>query len=1329
MIYSLLQDRHGFLWFGTKDGINRYDGYGFQKFQHNPFNPFSISDNEVLTLLEDRLGRIWAGTANDGLNVFDPKNGRFYHIRNLSNSSVFCLTEDHDGAVWVGTKYGANRVRIPEDFDRNAPDLSAVAKVDTFFWESAGEESLLSPNRFHSILLGNDGKLWLSTNLSWGYVDPVTMRYEVVEKNPNPRVGSVWNAFFKPGTDGSVWVGMPDKLLRIYNGRMESYPFQDISAQPYIDIVFNVKGDLIVSTRKLIYTLSAQHIGRPETARFNLLYRFPEGGVIGSTQILLDRGGLLWVGTNGYGLLKYNPGNPHFYHYLPGRSPRRLFHDAQGRLWVWHSFMQFRRLDETENRTAEALFESADYYQHDCIQTRNGWIWLLCENRLKPVGDCTLLKINAETLREEARYLLPINISMYSRIEEGHDGALWILGGQSNLLLFEPESSQSKVFEYGSETGFVENGFCITPDANGQVWVSTPHGLVQAVPEGERMVFVVYKNRPHDTESLSNNFVLNTLNDPAEHKRYLWVGTKGGGLNRLDKQTGKFKSFTTAEGLPNNVVYAILPDETGALWLSTNAGISRFRPQNASFQNYFKVDGLQDDEFNTLSYTRAPDGRMFFGGVNGITAFYPSALKARAITPPVFITRLKINNLPMNVGEAILPNALEYTTAVTLDHTQNQLTFEFAALDFAAPLMNQYRYRLLGAEEKWVEATTSNSATYAHLAPGHYVFEVITGGSRGVWEGEPARLEITILPPWWRTTWAYALYVGLVGLGVVGFWRFQINKIRLQSKLAFEQREAQRLAELDKLKTEFFSSVTHEFRTPLTLLLEPARQLSSTATEPSTRYRLELIENNAQRLLQFVNQLLDLSKLEAGQMPLDLRPGNIVASTRAVVERFKPLAEQKAIALHVHLPEEPLTVVFDEIKWEQIVTNLLSNALKFTDRGGQVSISLEGNAMPGNTGEWLICLRVTDTGPGIPPEEQSRVFGRFYQVPASSAEKRAVGGTGIGLSLSKELIERMGGTISVESPAPGSTLGSVFMVQLPCKASAAEAHTGLPGVDTVAGIVTDHTKAGVEMPDFESGQQETQPLLLLIEDDTELRKFVRASLPARYRVVEAADGAEGISKAIELVPDLVISDLVMPRKDGFSVAEELKNNPGTSHIPLILLTAKSAIESKIQGLRHGADVYLNKPFRADELEAHIENLLLTRQRLQAYFSQNGTQKPMVETAREALLPHEAEFLQRLVGVIEMNLENDAMDADAYARAMFVSRSQLHRKISALTGLSLTEFVRNHRLDRAREMLIKREGSVAEIAWRTGFPNAKYFSTTFKERFGETPSAVFGKNLM
>jgi signal transduction histidine kinase/DNA-binding response OmpR family regulator/ligand-binding sensor domain-containing protein len=1309
MVFDLLQDRKGFLWAATKDGLNRYDGYTFKVFQNSPYDVYSISDNEVQSLLEDHLGRLWVGTINDGLNVMDPANGRFYKIKNLSDQSILCLTQSPDGAVWAGTANGVNRVRIPDVLPPNTPDLGRLAQVDTLLWEPQSRQALSRLHYVYDLVAAPDGKVWVASPYRFGYFEGGKSPFHTVRANPEPGRYDTWVTFFRLAPDGAVWIGQPDEIHCVRNGALRSLKLPRRSPFTRLDFAFGPTGDVYVSTRKSVYRLSG-HQGGNAVPQFSALYEFPEEGIIGSTKMLVDRSGLLWIGTNGYGLLKHNPGNPNFKHFLKGKSPRRISVDRNGRLWVWLADLLFRRLDEAKGELTEPLLKDPQLWQHDVLFAQSGDIWVLCEDKYLKNATGYLLRLNGQTRQETQRLTIPMPVSMYSTMCADAQGNLWIAGNKSGLARFEVATQQFAVHRFGKLTGNEELTLGIRCDANGHFWVGTPHGLVQAVPEGNTLRFRVYKNIPEDRRSLSLNFVLATVDDPQRPDQYLWVGTKGGGLNRMDKKTGAFEHFTTGEGLPNNVVYSILPDASGALWVSTNYGLSKFSPAQGLFQNYFAVDGLQENEFNTFSAAQRADGCLYFGGVNGISAFHPARLDVSTPTPPVYITGLRIANQPLAVDGGPLSALPENTDLVRLSHDQNQLGFEFAALDFSAPRMNQYRYRLLGVERDWVEATTANFATYANLAPGSYVFEVITGGSRGIWNYQPARITVHIAPPWWRSTWAYALYAALIGGLLWWGYRFEAKRIYLENKLRYEQREASRLVELDQMKSNFFSSVTHEFRTPLTLLLEPTRQLLQRTQDETQRYRLELIERNAQRLLQFVNQLLDLTKLEAGQMPLDLQPVQPSALLQKNMYRFAPMAEQLGVELHLHAAADLPFVLLDEPKCDQILSNLSSNALKFSKKGGVVSLCVE--MVPAAEPNWQnLRLSVEDSGEGIAAADLPHVFDRFFQT------KHTRGGSGIGLALSKELAERMGGSISVES-----TLGkgAKFELLLPVQTSAQPPKTPTDDPATASNGL----QPLLPEPPLGAAQGSAQPLLLLVEDNIEMRAFIRASLPAHYRIAEAADGAEGLQMAQELVPDLLVSDLMMPHKDGFELLRDLRAQPSSSHIPVLLLTAKSTLESRIEGLRHGADAYLTKPFRADELVAQIENLLQRQQRMQALFhapAPNGTIP--TETAEVPMLPPaEQAFINQMHAVLEQHLDDDRLDAEALARLMFLSRSQLHRKVSALTGLPLMEFVRNYRLDRARDMLRQNDSAVAEVAWRTGFGNAKYFSTCYRERFGHTPSS-------
>lgn len=1326
MIHAMLQDRQGLLWFGTRDGLNRYDGYHFEVFQNDPFNPFSPSDNIITCLLEDHEGRIWAGTENNGVSILDPGSGRFYQIGTgagkLSHQTVITMTKTADGAVWVGTSHGANRIVLPKNLPANSPDLAGVAQIEQFFWDGADSPGFPPSNQIATLLADCDQKsLWCITGRRGFRLDLKTgKQQDFFHCDAGNQSGCSLNTLgLCQSPDGTIWATMPDRFFRVRAGENQPmqlpYPNLQGSFKKTVSILADAEGNLFFTTLGSMFRLPATAIadGRlPQPADFEFLPAFSNEAMYAAS-LLSDRQGLLWLGSNGYGLLKYRPKSKQFDHFLQNISLRSLRVDGRGRVFFWSWIEQVRSFDLRNRRIEPPLLPIENYWHYDCLPTADGSLWLLARARESQVKGSIFVKINAQNLRPEAFFPVEIVTDQFSQIAEDPAGILWANGANSQLVRFDPRNGQSQVIDFSGVTGFNENSFNPRFDREGRFWLGTPHGLLRGLPRGDGgFDFSVFRNNPADRSTLAANTVLCTLDDPARPSEQIWVGTKGGGLHLMDKKSGKIsRRFTTAEGLPNNVIYGILADRMGNLWMSSNSGLCQFNPQSVHFQNFSTADGLQSDEFNTISFASDPaSGRLFFGGVNGLTAFDPAQLAPPDSSPVVRITGLKIHNRPARVGDGVLEKSLEMTEKITLPFSKNQVTVEFAAMDFTTPSKNQYRYRLIGAGKDWTEATTSNSATYANLAPGKYIFEVVTGGSRGVWNGATARLEIEVSPPWWRSNLAYLCYfLLLAGAGWRGY-QFQINRIKLQNERDFEHREALRLAELDRMKTEFFSSVTHEFRTPLTLILEPARQILKEKTLAAAHPNLHLIENNANRLLRYVNQLLDLGKIEHRQMSLDLRRGNLAETLRPVFEEFLPTAKKMGVALEFEADDALPDSDFDSNKVDQIVQNLLSNALKFTPAGGKIELKILFQPV-----ENQLEIRVSDTGAGISAADLPRVFERYFQSAASveNAESRGGRGTGIGLALVKEFAEMMGGRVAVQSELGK---GSVFSVWMPVAAAATNFEK-----NAVSAVVA----AAADFSNFEKigSQNSPQIHLLLVEDNPELQQFIKQSLPKNWQIETADDGEQGIQKALELLPDAVISDVMMPRRDGLELTDFLKNDPRTSHLPIVLLSAKSALESRLAGLRRGADVYLTKPFHSEELIANVENLVATRQRLRDVFSKSLEKTSVLASAAEVFEPAENDFLKNLLEVVEQNLDNSEMSADDFAKSVFMSRSQLHRKLTALTGQSLGDFVKNHRLDRARDLLQIGELAVQDIAARTGFVNVKHFSTQFRERFGMPPSRL------
>ncbi len=1314
MIYDILQDKQGFLWYGTRGGLNRFDGYNFKAFKPDPFNPFSISDNTIQAILEDRQGRLWLGTENNGIDVYDPQSGRFYHLNagknGLSNSNVASLAEAQDGSIWIGTRDGLNKVEL-KAFPTRSADLSGHAKVTIYNWEQSPTKVPFG-NVYQSLLCTKDGILWVGT-LHQAYRFDLNKGTKEILPTYEPDPNSPWQTnIFAQDLQGNIWLGQNTRVIRFRGKNRDVFTFPTAEAPYQTYLAFDQQGNLYVGRRKQVYFFSKSDLARNHKVAPKIFTSFPPTGVVGSTEILCDRNGLIWIGTNGYGIRKYNLVNQFFQHLIPGISTRKIYADRFGQVWAWESNAVISRIDEQSKTTVESFLPVNEFYNHDLLQAKDSSYWFLGELRSGPSGTGFLIRKNPKTGIVH-RYPSPIALGIYSQIIEDRNGNIWICGWESTLARFDVRKQTFSTYDFSSLTGTKEASYSIIEDHNRQLWMGTAHGLVRGVLDKKgQMTFSLYRCNPAMPNSLSNDVVLSVCDDPRNPETLLWVGTRGGGLNALDKKTGQCRHYNTKDGLPDDVIYGILPDQRGNLWLSTNSGLSKFTPQSEHFENYSATDGLQDNEFNTVSYAKGHDGRLFFGGVNGITAFFPEKISPNAHPPQVLITALKINNKITLLGEGILTQNIESTNAITLRHHQNHITIDFVAMDFAEAHKNQFRYRLKGADKDWVESTTAHSVNYSNLAPGWYTFEVSSGGTHGVWPSQPSRtLQIRVLPPWWLSSLALLFYLIAIVFGGYQYIKWRVRREKNRSQREFEKRELERVQELEQLKSNFFTNITHELRTPLTLVIEPLRQIVNQPAAENWLSKVQIAERSGSKLLHLVNQLLDLAKLEGGAMKLENSWGSLDDAIIHITADFKEAALRKHIELVVNPSKTRVgQSFFDSDKLEKIISNLLANALKYTPEGGR--IQLQWHAEQLQVGKKTLYVEVKDTGPGISPEHQQHIFERFYTLDRTGFDAQV--STGVGLSLCKELAEIMGGQIEVESTLGA---GALFRLRLPLQVATQ--------TDTMSPTQLNILDASKNNYELEAASPEAT-LVLVVEDNDDLRDFLVQTLSAKYEVISAINGKAAFEMACERIPDVIISDLVMPEVDGLGLLQRLKNEITTSHIPLVLLTAKSSLENRIKGLQYGAEAYLPKPFNTEELKAWIDTLLENRRQLQLRFNlpQIGNKLDQHAISPSPEINHlDEEFLQRLEKVINQELDNENLNVEDLARLMFISRSHLHRKVIALTGLSSTEFIRKFRLERAMQLLQTERGKVSDIAQRVGFRNVKYFSTAFKEHFGKSPSEV------
>ncbi len=1330
MIYDLKQDRTGFIWIATKDGLNRYDGHNFAVFTHDPYNTFSLSDNGCSALLIDRHGRLWVGTLGQGLNLYDSRRQRFYHIA-ISNQSVSnagsyeiqLLAEDPDGNIWVGTNNDKIlKITLPPSLKTGFPDQADFTEmVRATPVDVVGRRDKNTPLAldFQPDGQGFMGGAYGVYAFNWrkptsaspaNRLTDQTAEFHSIVQNLRQR----------------VWIGaVHDKIICWYGGKQKTIALPGKN-YPGVRVAAVAENTLAIATPDHLWLLSPAELLAQDSLTVRRAFTAFPPNVYAINAMLYDKTGNLWAGTSGYGLRKFNPKIRRFQNYLPNTSLTQLYVDRQQRTYVRHEFA-YDRLDPGTNRLLPFLnpaLPAPDKRQRNLMQDRQGIFWVSNVNFDTHTNQLFKFSEDWQLLK---KYPLPPGTSFGwsgNQTLEDSAGNLWIGATNGKLLCFDRQTETFRVFGYQHllpQSGAEIETYALHIDRRGTGWIGTQKGLVKADHLLTAPAFSIYKNSVTDRQSLSNDFVSTVVDDPYNPDQYLWVSTKGGGLERLNKQTGHFEHFTEDRGLPNNVVYGILTDAYKNLWMSTNRGLAQFDPKTQQFRSYTKADGLQDNEFNTSSFFKGSSGELLFGGINGLTRFWPSAFRSSvSSSAPVRIIGLMVNNKTVAVGgpDAILTQGIEQTTQLDLSHTQNLVTLEFGLMDFTNPAKNRYRYRLTGIDQDWVEAGTNRFANYAQLPPGNYGLEVMGSADGAVWSKSVA-LQIRVHPPFYRTWWAYLVY--LTALVLIGWqwYRFQTQRLLLRQQLVFEQQEANRLTELDALKTQFFTNISHEFRTPLTLILGPLADLKKRLpAEPL----LTLMERNAHRLLNLINQLLDLSKLEAGRLTSEPEPGDMAAFFRTVASSFGSLADSRGIRFSFE--QEPTTypAQFDRDKVEKIATNLLANAFKFTPAGNAVRMAV---AYLNQTDSQVVSLTVQDTGIGIAADKLDQIFNRFYQgfVPTTNTNgsaNRNYEGTGIGLALVKELVTVLNGSISVTST---EGQGSTFVVTLPLTKTTVI----VPARVATVSPVPVFARVTEEQPQHGSGLARQTPAetpensLLIIDDNADIQAYIRSIFEADYHILEAVDGLDGLEQATASTPNIIICDLMMPRLDGFGFCRALKTQPATSHIPVVMLTAKATVEDRVEGFGLGADDYLTKPFNRDELRARVQNLVEKQARLRHYFSNLTTNVPTDARPEKEPVAEDA-FVQKAIAVAEQHLPNAGFTVEQFSQQMNMSQSQLVRKLKALTNQTAVEFVRNRRLVRAAELLRQGDDTVSEVAYRVGFESLSYFTRVFHDKFGVIPSA-------
>ncbi|WP_222837316.1 ATP-binding protein [Dyadobacter fermentans] len=1271
-ITGFTQNKDGFIWISTLDGLSRFDGRGFKNFRNRPGDPATIAQNVIFKIIphadSSKLTLIYEGLHHD---CFDTRTFRAKRIPHLATLRRIPGTKAHfinranvyNGEDWVFARSVAGGIGWVN-----------AETGKTFFANTAN--GLLKQDTLSVIFQSADGGVFLISEDGVQVSDKAKKHFKFIRFNTSVdrlRPEMIFDGNINAGTVARL----PGNRLLVYRDNrvvlldLVKRTSKSITIPGGVPAYNNSHKDLLCQDSKgLVYLVNQGRVFRVnEKDQLELIWQSGSAPQFNVTAFFVDRSDVLWMSINTHGITKIDLRAIPFY-----TRPYKSGFVAD--------ILEEAGIPPPQI-PAEWTDSAIDYY------FRQAWA---SDNQLYLTAN---LWGNGEIFSYDGATLSRFNRARHSKVYT----ALVVKPG-GEVCAFEqmnsrwyswkaPASAPDSFSLNRAEMMKVEmtDGYF----AKGSLWLATyASGLLQ-YKDAQRIGHFIGK-QPGSRGHMPNELT-EICSDPL-NKNLLWIGSRGFGLILWDVEKGLQQIFTVDDGLPNNTVYCILPDRAGKLWCSTNKGIFRLDPKTKEIHSFDKSDGLQGNEFNRAHKFRFFDGRLAFGGTEGYTIFDPAAFDGNhpRTRMPIQLISLQINNelQQPSLRGSIVAEPLSLIREITLPFDKNHLRFEFAALRFNQPAKTKYRFQMVGIDKQWVENGTSNVASYLGLSPGKYKLLVNATDNMGLWGKDFKEISIVIRPPFWATMWAYLIYALVL---VVIVWRYLVFKeerMITRQKLAFEKREALRLKEMDELKDRFFSNITHEFRTPLTLIISPLQKLlSEGAVSGPIRQTLRGIEKNSRQLLGLVNEFLDFSKLNDGQMQVNRSAGELAPFVSAHVRSFEAAASEKQITLSFASGDVEGFYLFDQEKWSKIVINLLGNALKFTPEKGAISVGLRQAS-----GDCIV-LEVWDNGPGIATDQQERIFERFYQVDGSAI--RSQGGTGIGLALVKEMVGVMGGHIQVDSE-PGKY--ARFCVELPVPKA----------------LSPENTTLNSDTPLFRPVPMDgALPQLFVVEDNDELRAFIMTSLEGAYRVTGAANGMLAWEMIRTSLPDIVISDVMMPGRDGFDLCKLCKSDPLTAHIGFILLTSKAAHQARIHGLEAGADVYLTKPFQMDELELRVLNLCRLQQNVRAQLKARLFSQPP-EAGPGITDP----FLNRLYQEIDARLANPDLMVDDLCKALSVSKSTLNRKLKALLDASAADLIRQYRLEKATTLL--RSGmDIASVSYNVGFGSPSYFTQCFRERYHLTPS--------
>ena len=1276
-VKAVVQDSRGFMWFGTRNHLNRYDGHTIRVFDCVD-KQAGRRNNNVSSLYEDSKHRLWVGT-DKGVFVFDPVTERFTFVSAKSSGGVqmtdwvAAIDNDEDGNIWLVVP---NQGVFRHD---------SSGKLSLYTFGTPGHADYGGPQ---CLCIDGQGRVWVGTNGNGVH------RYEkngdrfvryLGDRQGGTLAGE--NIYTMCDYGDELVLGIHEGKLRRLHKRNDVV--DDFAApEVHYSIIRDVKcynDRLWVGTQRGVYVIdehqgTIEHIEHDDMCGYSL-----SDNQIG--RIYRDREGGIWIGTNQSGINYLPQKGMEFMRYVPLTKPqtisskrvREMVEDGQGNIWIGTEDAGINIFDPRQGTFKVLGKKPAGPLTSEktlALMSTSGQVWVGFFKDALDIVPTTSLTAHHYTMET-----LGMNeASIYSMCEDSQ-GRVWLGNGWGVYVAEKGSMTFKRMDQFGYN--YI---FDLMEDSDHNIWVVTMgNGVYRYTPATGAVKHFMHQEG--NDKTLSSNSVSNVTETSWGE---IWFSTDRGGVCRFNKRDATFTTFSLEQGLPDDTGYKILEDRNGLLWFGTNNGLVSLDPSTGKSQVYTTSHGLPGNQFNYKSALSTRDGIFYFGSSEGLISFNPYQSNKNQYVPPVYITRFLINNTEMLPGEEGSPLSESILTIkkITLRHDQSSIAFEFAALSYVMPSANKYAYKMDGVDKDWVYTDDNHSVSYANLSPGHYVFRVKGANSDGVWCEQEAVVKLVVLPPWWKTIWAYLAYL-LLALGIV-WWAFTRYQKRAQLKAAEAQRlfEAEKERELYQDKIDFFTSIAHEIRTPLTLINGPLENLEEMdIADLEIKRNIGTMRRNTSDLMNLINQLLDFRKMDSNKMEMHPVTVNLSSLLREWVNKFTQMPASVQRSIDLSTPEQDVYVKADRNALIKVLNNLFSNAVKYSER--TIIISIEAD-------EKQVRVVFDNDGAIIPTEAREKIFDPFYQLKKNA---NASSSSGIGLYLARSMAELMHGTLTY-SDHEGLNR---FVLQLPLQER----------VDDSAVMPDDE-----EMYSDDDLVPETiqSAVILLVEDNEQMLQFVADKLRMFYAVETASNGKQALELLNEKNIDLVLSDIIMPEMDGLELCRNIKENIELSHIPVILLTAKNDLDSKVEGLKMGADAYIEKPFAFKYLVAQITSIFENRQRSMDAFMR----KPFVPTQTLGMSKADEQLMDKIVRVIEENIDDTEFGVEMLAELVCMSRSSLHRKIKAISNTSPTDFIKMVRLKKASELIAEGSYRVVEVCYMVGINSPSYFIKLFQKQFGMTP---------